>query len=108
MQVIMVMPFLLLNLLAVLLSRKFKTYAIFIIQIVYICGQALNVFLVLNELMNDHSDESLHFSLMYFGTSILSDLVIYTVVLSPTIAFPAFVYSPGYLIGIITFAILGS
>ena len=67
----------------------------------------MNVFLVINELLAEHTEENYQFSLMYFGTSMMSDLVIFEVILSPSIAYPIFIYSTGYLIGITTFAILG-
>ena len=107
MQLLFVAVFLLLNCFVLILRNKLMKYAIFMIQILYICGQALNVFLIINELSNDHNYESLQFSLMYFGTSVMSDLAIYEILFSPSIAFPAFVYSPGYLIAILSYIILG-
>ena len=99
--------FAIVNCLVLVLSAQFKKYIICMISFLYVLGSALNVFIVLDELSKSEiSDQSYLFSLIYFATSMFIDLVVYALILSPSILYPVF-YILGYLIGIVVFAISG-
>ena len=77
------------------------------IPLSYICGQIMNVILILYVLSNEQNAENFQFVLIYFSVSMLGDLTIYETLLSTSMVYSIFVYTAVYLLGMIVCAIIG-
>ena len=78
------------------------------LQILYVCGQIANVVLVMDVPSDQSTLELFELGSIYFFIGTMSDLMIYEILFSPSIAYPVFVYAPGNLFTIIVGTIVSS